>query len=64
MVYAYYYFEFGHELDRPIKQMLEADYPYTAKQGDCQWDESKGVGTVSTFETPGYDSKSMKASLA
>lgn len=55
MVFAYYYFESGHELGRPIKQMLEDDYPYKAVQGDCQWDESKGVGTVSTFKVPKQD---------
>lgn len=63
MVFAYYYFE-GHGSGTPVKQMLEGDYPYTAEEGTCQYDDSKGVGTVSTFDIPSFTSKSMKVALA
>lgn len=31
------------------KTMREADYPYTAKDGTCRYDESKGVTNVSSY---------------
>ena len=33
----------------PNNLMLEADYRYTARDGTCKYDASKGVGTVSSY---------------
>jgi hypothetical protein len=31
------------------KTMKESDYPYTAKDGTCKYDASKGITTVSSY---------------
>ena len=48
--------------DHPL--MLDADYEYTAKDGDCKYDPSKGVGTVSDYKEIGAKSQeAMQAAL-
>jgi len=42
MDYAFAYVE-NHPLER------EEDYPYTAADGTCSYDSSKGVGHVSSY---------------
>jgi cathepsin L len=58
MDYAFKYIETA-----PL--MTEADYPYTARDGTCKYDASKGVGKVASFvdvTVNSYDQ--MKAALA
>ena len=43
MDYAFQYIE-----SAPL--MLESDYPYTAREGTCKYDESKGIGKVKGFK--------------
>jgi len=42
MDYAFAYVE-NHPLER------ETDYPYTAEDGSCKYDSSKGVGHVKSY---------------
>ena len=56
---AYNYYEAGY------LAMLEADYPYKATKGSCQYDASKGVATVQSDANVKPDSiADMKAALA
>ena len=41
---AFRYIEAGNPLE------LESDYPYTARDGTCHYDKSKGVGTVASHK--------------
>jgi len=43
MDYAFTYIE-----SNPL--MLESDYPYTAREGTCKYDEAKGLGKVKGFK--------------
>ena len=45
--------------------MLEADYPYTARDGTCKYDTSKGVGKVKSFKdvSPDGSGKGLQAAL-
>jgi len=46
-------------------QMLNSDYPYTASQGQCQFDASKAVAKVSGYENAGLnDENAMAAYLS
>merc|ERR1719276_727686 len=56
---AFKYIEAGNPL------MLEADYPYTAKNGrSCKYDKSQGVGSVASFKDVQHMSVSqLKAAL-
>ena len=38
---------FRHARENPL--MLEAAYPYTAKDGTCKYDQSKGFARVKTY---------------
>lgn len=43
---------------------LEADYPYTAKDGTCHFEKSKGTGSISSFADVSSGSVSqLKAAL-
>ena len=43
---------------------LESDYPYTARQGSCKYDSSKGVGQVKGFQdVQTMSSDQLKAAL-
>jgi len=46
--------------------MLEADYPYTARDGKCQYNKSKGVGKVKTYKDVSPDSSgaNLKSALS
>jgi len=48
MDYAFQYIE-THPL------MTESEYPYKAKKGTCEYDESKGVGKVKSFKDVAHD---------
>ena len=44
--------------------MREADYPYTAKDGDCQYDRSKGIGSVFLYQNvEGMSQKELQSAL-
>ena len=45
---GWYYWAYDWLKDN--KTMLEADYPYTAKDGTCTYDASKGVTGVSSYQ--------------
>ena len=56
---AFKYIEAGNPLE------LEADYSYTAKNGRCSYDKSKGVGTVASHkDVQRMNSDQLKAALA
>jgi len=44
--------------------MLEADYPYTARDGSCQYDSSKGHGHVKDFSDVTASAGQLKAAVA
>jgi len=57
MVYGFQYAQ-----SNPL--MLEGAYPYTAKDGTCVYDKSKGFGKVSTYsEVPSGDADQLRAAL-
>jgi C1A family cysteine protease len=42
----------------------EHDYPYTAKNGNCSYDKSKGEGTVSGYhDVKRHDAPSLRAAI-
>ena len=45
--------------------MLEADYPYTAKDGHCTYESTKGVGKVKSYKdvSPDTTGTNLKAAL-
>ena len=48
----------------PNSLMLESDYKYTARDGKCSYDASKGVGTVSSYINVAPNSEdAMKGAL-
>jgi C1A family cysteine protease len=44
--------------------MLEGDYAYKAKRGTCEYDSSKGVGEVKSFEDVSPSASQLKAAIA
>ena len=43
--------------------MLDSDYPYTAKDGTCKYDASKGITTVSSYKQVGADRTDIKNAI-
>lgn len=44
--------------------MLESDYPYTAKDGHCAFDKSKGITKITTHTAGSKNEESLKEQLA
>jgi len=45
------------------KTMTESDYPYTAKDGTCTYDETKGVTGTSSYKQVSKDKASIMAAI-
>lgn len=43
---------------------LEGEYPYTAKNGTCQYVASKGLGQVKTYNDIGHTAEQLVAAIA
>lgn len=55
---------YGFEYAQENPLMLEAQYPYTAKDGTCEYDRVKGSGKVSTYDVvPTGDADQLRAAL-
>jgi len=57
MDYAFSYIE-----SNPLE--LESDYAYTARDGTCNYDSSKGVGKVAGFQDVAASASQLKAAVA
>ncbi|EAY06235.1 Clan CA, family C1, cathepsin L-like cysteine peptidase [Trichomonas vaginalis G3] len=44
--------------------MLQKDYPYTAKDGKCAFDKSKGITKITTHKKASHDEEALKTSVA